>query len=61
MPTDNMASKYRERAAECLASAGLAVDPTERLELLQIAQKYYRLADHLSAKAARLKGTLIAE
>jgi hypothetical protein len=31
--------------------AGQVVDPTERIELLEIAQGYFRLADHIAAAA----------
>jgi hypothetical protein len=33
--------------------AGQVVDPTERIELLEIAQGYFQLADHIAATALR--------
>jgi hypothetical protein len=42
---------YREKAAECVAVADKTVHPTERIELLKIAQAYSRLAEHLEELA----------
>jgi hypothetical protein len=42
---------YREKAAECLNAANRTVDPIEKIELLQIAQGYRRLAQHASISA----------
>ena len=33
--------------------AGQVVDPTERIELLEIAQGYFQVADHIAAAALR--------
>jgi hypothetical protein len=49
MSTD-LAEEYRQKAADCLAVAGLTSDVTERVELLQIARSYLRLAAHILAR-----------
>lgn len=51
--SDELAKAYRDKAAECLAIATQTADPIERIELLQIAQGYFRLADHIAASIAR--------
>jgi hypothetical protein len=40
------AKTYQVRAQECLAIAAAAVDAIERVEFMQIAQAYRRLAEH---------------
>jgi hypothetical protein len=42
---------YRDKAAECIDAASKAVDPSERIELLKIAQGYLRLADRILTTA----------
>lgn len=44
---------YRDKAAECLTIAERTSDPIERIELLQIARGYLRLADHVTVSIAR--------
>jgi hypothetical protein len=46
----NLAVEYRRKAADCLAVAGLTHDVTERVELLQIARGYLRLAEHIGTR-----------
>jgi hypothetical protein len=46
MPSDDLAARYRQKAAECLEAAGLTTDPNERTRLLDISYAYYRLAEH---------------
>jgi hypothetical protein len=38
---------YRQKALECAEAADGASDPAERLALLEIAQAWLRLSDHL--------------
>jgi hypothetical protein len=47
-----VAQGYRDKAAECLTAAERTSDPIERIELLQIARGYLRLADHVIASSA---------
>jgi hypothetical protein len=49
----DVAQGYRDKAAECLAVAERSSDPIERIELLQIARGYLRLADRVIASSAR--------
>jgi hypothetical protein len=44
---------YREKAAECMAAADKAVDLPERIELVEIAQAYLRLAERAFALALK--------
>jgi hypothetical protein len=48
-----VAQSYRNKAVECLTIAERTSDPIERIELLQIARGYLRLADHVTASHAR--------
>jgi hypothetical protein len=41
---------YRDKALECLAAAETVSDPHERVVLLEIAQRWLRLASHVSAR-----------
>jgi hypothetical protein len=38
---------YRKRAMECAAAAELIRDPQERAALLEVAQAYLNMADHV--------------
>jgi len=51
--SNKIAQGYRDKAAECLTVAERTFDPIERIELLQIARGYLRLADHVTASIAR--------
>jgi hypothetical protein len=51
--SQEVAQGYRNKAAECLTIAERTSDPIERIELLQIARGYLRLADHVTAANAR--------
>jgi hypothetical protein len=51
--SNEVAQGYRNKAAECLTIAERTSDPIERIELLQIARGYLRLADHVTASYAR--------
>jgi hypothetical protein len=53
-----VAQGYRDKAAECLTIAERTSDPFERIELLQIARGYLRLADHLTAFSARARSNI---
>jgi hypothetical protein len=55
------AQSYRNKAAECLTIAERTSDPIERIELLQIARGYLRLADHVTASCARARTNIAAE
>jgi len=46
MPHDDLATRYREKAAECLEVAGQTVDRSEHIKLLDIANAYIQLAEH---------------
>ena len=51
--SNRIAQGYRDKAAECLTIAKRTFDPIERIELLQIARGYLRLANHVTACIAR--------
>jgi hypothetical protein len=51
--TKSQSDVYREKAAECMAAADKAVDPPERIELVEIAQAYLRLAERAFALAPK--------
>jgi hypothetical protein len=53
--SNEVAQGYRNKAAECLTIAERTSDPIERIELLQIARGYLRLADHVTASYARAR------
>lgn len=53
-----VAQAYRDKAAECLSVAERSSDPIERIELLQIARGYLRLADHVTALSARAQANM---
>jgi hypothetical protein len=64
MPSDDLAARYREKAAECLEAAGITADSNERLRLVEIANAYVRLAEHAMRWASiesTPEGTLAAE
>jgi hypothetical protein len=42
--------EYRDKALECLAAAETVSDPHERLVLLEIAQRWLRLAAHVGTR-----------
>jgi hypothetical protein len=50
--SNEVAQCYRDKAGECLIIAERTSDPIERIELLQIARGYLRLADHVTASMA---------
>jgi hypothetical protein len=52
MPSNNLAARYRQKAAECLEASGLTLDPDERTKLLGISYAYYRLAEQAPRWAA---------
>jgi hypothetical protein len=56
-----VAQVYRDKAGECLIIAERASDPIERIELLQIARGYLRLADHVTASSAHARANLEVE
>jgi len=41
---------YRDKALECLAAAETVSDPHERIVLLEIAQRWLRLAAHVDTR-----------
>ena len=59
--TDNQCHGYASRSRQLRKApveahevlAGQVVDPTERIELLEIAQGYFQVADHIAAAALR--------
>jgi hypothetical protein len=42
--------EYRDKALECLSAAETVSDPHERVVLLEIAQRWMRLAAHVASK-----------
>jgi len=48
MPSNPLATRYRQKAAECLELAGKTVDRAEHIKLLDIANAYIQLAEHAS-------------
>lgn len=49
-----MRDRYRAKAFDCIRAAKTARDPFERIELLEIAQYWLKLAEHV---ALRFEGT----
>jgi hypothetical protein len=43
--------KYRGKALQCLLAAEKLHDPAERIKVLQIAQSWMSLADHVSGQS----------
>jgi hypothetical protein len=56
-----VAQNYRNKAVECLTIAERTSDPIERIELLQIARGYLRLADHVTSYARALTNMELEE
>ena len=49
-----MSEAYREKALNCLLAADQVRDPEERFRLLQIAQLWMTLAQHVAARDHRM-------
>jgi len=47
----DLAAYFRRRSGECLAAVGRTTDAAERLDLIQLAQGYIRLAKHAETRA----------
>jgi hypothetical protein len=46
-------SRYRDKASECLRALAGVSDPAGRLDLLQVAQHWLRLAEHVGRRTQR--------
>ena len=47
-------NRYQEKAFECLRALENVGDPAGRVDLLQIAQHWLRLAEHVARRAQRM-------
>ena len=54
-PVTTARHDYRQKAADCLLAAERAHDPAEKMKLLEIAQQWMALAEHITNVIASLQ------